>query len=155
MAGDRLRRRQGLGALAAREEMTGWLERTWRGCWGTRTLWSRGRWSTHLIAVTRGGANFLSSPRTVRSLGTEGRKANPTEEIPANDNVYECVVVFFQASCRSPDSSRPTHSFIIFRAADVKDLKIEAPAPEAAPQPPMNDPAIVAVRSCIPLTSLS
>lgn len=31
-----------------------------------------------------------SSPSSlVRSLGTEGRLANPAEEIPGNDNVYE------------------------------------------------------------------
>ncbi|GAA5887066.1 hypothetical protein JCM6882_009436 [Rhodosporidiobolus microsporus] len=54
----------------------------------------------------------------VRSLGTEGRKGNPAEEVPASDNVYD---------------------FIVFRASDVKDLQIEAPAAESTPA----DPAIV------------
>ncbi|GAA6052568.1 hypothetical protein JCM3770_003247 [Rhodotorula araucariae] len=54
----------------------------------------------------------------VRSLGTEGRKGNPAEEVPPSDTSYD---------------------FIVFRASDVKDLQIEGPAPEAAP----SDPAIV------------
>ncbi|GAA5872398.1 hypothetical protein JCM16303_004506 [Sporobolomyces ruberrimus] len=59
----------------------------------------------------------------VRSLGTEGRKANPAEEVGPSDNVYD---------------------FIVFRASDVKDLQIEAPA-AATPsnEPAMSDPAIV------------
>ncbi|EFP84739.1 uncharacterized protein PGTG_10898 [Puccinia graminis f. sp. tritici CRL 75-36-700-3] len=61
----------------------------------------------------------------VRSMGTEGRKSNPSEEIAATDQLYE---------------------FIVFRAADVKDLSIEAPA-EAKPEPPKpsvpDDPAIM------------
>ncbi|GAA5873203.1 hypothetical protein JCM1840_005599 [Sporobolomyces johnsonii] len=58
----------------------------------------------------------------VRSLGTEGRKANPAEEVPASENVYD---------------------FIVFRASDVKDLQIEAPAAASAAEPAVSDPAIV------------
>ncbi|BGP66554.1 hypothetical protein NBRC10512v2_007962 [Rhodotorula toruloides] len=47
----------------------------------------------------------------VRSLGTEGRKENPAEEVPASDTV----------------SSASGLLFIVFRASDVKDLQIEAP----------------------------
>ncbi|KAH9471940.1 hypothetical protein Pst134EA_002569 [Puccinia striiformis f. sp. tritici] len=61
----------------------------------------------------------------VRSMGTEGRKSNPAEEIAPTDQLYE---------------------FIVFRAADVKDLSIEAPA-EPKPEPPKpsvpDDPAIM------------
>ncbi|SCV67321.1 BQ2448_5967 [Microbotryum intermedium] len=60
----------------------------------------------------------------VRSLGTEGRKGNPAEEIPPNDNVYD---------------------FVVFRAADVKDLQIEAPPAATPSQVPISDPAVVAV----------
>ncbi|KAK9369615.1 Scd6-like Sm domain-containing protein [Lipomyces kononenkoae] len=61
--------------------------------------------------------------KNVRSFGTEGRKRNVAEEIPATDNVYE---------------------FIVFRGSEVKDLVIEEE--EEAPQPPKpipNDPAII------------
>jgi len=61
----------------------------------------------------------------VRSMGTEGRKGNPSDEIAPTDQLYE---------------------FIVFRAADVKDLSIEAPA-EPKPEPPKpsvpDDPAIM------------
>lgn len=69
----------------------------------------------------------------VRSWGTEGRvsaQGRPQEEIPASDHVYE---------------------YIMFRAADVKDLKIDDPNPPkltpAPPQPALNDPAILNVSS--------
>ncbi|KAJ9475500.1 Protein SCD6 [Pseudozyma hubeiensis] len=65
----------------------------------------------------------------VRSWGTEGRVAaqgRPQEEIPPSDHVYD---------------------YIMFRAADVKDLKIDDPNPPkqqpAPPQPALNDPAIL------------
>jgi len=60
----------------------------------------------------------------VTSFGTEGRKSDPSEEIPASDSVYE---------------------YIVFRGSDVKDLRIEeAPATKEnkPPQVP-NDPAIM------------
>jgi protein LSM14 len=68
----------------------------------------------------------------VRSWGTEGRlvqQGRPSsEELPPNDNVYESIV---------------------FRAADVKDLKIDDPNPQRnAPAPPPqlpHDPAIMNV----------
>lgn len=69
----------------------------------------------------------------VRSWGTEGRvsaQGRPQEEIPPSDHVYE---------------------YIMFRAADVKDLKIDDPNPPkqqpAPPQPALNDPAILNVSS--------
>ena len=39
-------------------------------------------------------------------------------------------------------------SFIVFRASDVKDLKIEQDAPKQQPPPPqtLQDPAIMSVR---------
>ncbi|RQM04761.1 hypothetical protein DH86_00004058 [Scytalidium sp. 3C] len=60
----------------------------------------------------------------VTSFGTEGRKANPDDEIPPSDSVYE---------------------YIVFRGSDVKDLRIEeAPAPKEAKPPQVpNDPAIL------------
>ncbi|KAL7751889.1 hypothetical protein RI367_002889 [Sorochytrium milnesiophthora] len=61
----------------------------------------------------------------VRSFGTEGRKGNPMEEVPASDNVF---------------------NYICFRASDVKDLVVqnEAPAPAPPPRAPaFQDPAIV------------
>ncbi|KAJ8099362.1 Scd6-like Sm domain-containing protein [Lipomyces tetrasporus] len=62
--------------------------------------------------------------KDVRSFGTEGRRGNPSEEIPATDNVYE---------------------FIVFRGSEVKDLVIEEE--EEAPQPSKqsipDDPAII------------
>jgi len=60
----------------------------------------------------------------VTSFGTEGRKANPDEEIPLSESIYE---------------------YIVFRGSDVKDLRIEeAPAAKEnkPPQVP-NDPAIM------------
>lgn len=64
----------------------------------------------------------------VRTWGTEGRFAaqgRPQDEIPASDHVYE---------------------YVQFRAADVKDLKIDDPnPPKQQPQPALNDPAILNV----------
>lgn len=66
----------------------------------------------------------------VRSWGTEGRLAavgKPQDELPPSDHTYE---------------------YIMFRAADVKDLKIDDPSPPkfaAQPQPTLNDPAILNV----------
>ena len=62
----------------------------------------------------------------VQSHGTEGRCANPTDEVQGSENVYE---------------------FIVFRGSDVKDLRIETveeAAKAAAPQVP-DDPAILGV----------
>jgi hypothetical protein len=60
----------------------------------------------------------------VKSFGTEGRKDDPSEEIPAADNLYE---------------------YIVFRGSDVKDLRIEeAPTAKENKPPQMpNDPAIL------------
>ncbi|RDL38218.1 Sm-like ribonucleoprotein [Venustampulla echinocandica] len=60
----------------------------------------------------------------VTSFGTEGRKGNPDEEIPASDSVYE---------------------YIVFRGSDVKDLRIEQPPAPTETKPPQvpNDPAIL------------
>ncbi|KAI9774884.1 MAG: hypothetical protein M1840_000100 [Geoglossum simile] len=60
----------------------------------------------------------------VTSYGTEGRRANPADEIPASDSVYE---------------------YIVFRGSDVKDLRIEEPAKPKENKPPQvpNDPAIL------------
>ncbi|KAI9597448.1 Scd6-like Sm domain-containing protein [Syncephalis fuscata] len=61
----------------------------------------------------------------VRCFGTEGRKNNPAEELPASSNVYE---------------------FVVFRAADIKDLTVLEPPQSAQPPQPSSmphDPAIV------------
>lgn len=61
----------------------------------------------------------------VTSFGTEGRKADPADEIPASTNVYD---------------------YIVFRGTDVKDLRIEeAGAKENKPPNPPDDPAILNV----------
>ncbi|QSL66055.1 hypothetical protein MERGE_003192 [Pneumocystis wakefieldiae] len=62
------------------------------------------------------------SLKNVRSYGTEGRKGNPREEIPASENIFE---------------------YIVFRGSDVKDLKIEEPAPPKSSIQVPNDPAIL------------
>jgi len=67
----------------------------------------------------------------VTSFGTEGRKSDPSEEIPPSDGLYE---------------------YIVFRGSDVKDLRIEeAPAAKEnkPPQVP-NDPAILGVSAHLP-----
>lgn len=74
-------------------------------------------------------AESTVSLQNVQSHGSEGRKNDPEEEVPASSQIYE---------------------FIVFRGSDVKDLRIEeAPAPPKENQPPMpNDPAIVGVSIC-------
>lgn len=66
------------------------------------------------------------SLENVRSFGTEGRKHNPEEEVPASDQVYE---------------------YIVFRGSDVKDLRIETGPPPKENKPPVpDDPAILGAR---------
>ncbi|KAI0008398.1 Scd6-like Sm domain-containing protein [Xylariaceae sp. FL0662B] len=68
------------------------------------------------------------SLENVKSFGTEGRRGNPDEEIAPSDQVYE---------------------YIVFRGSDVKDLRIEQPAPPKENQQPKvpDDPAIVGSRA--------
>ncbi|KAI1125750.1 Scd6-like Sm domain-containing protein [Nemania abortiva] len=69
------------------------------------------------------------SLENVKSYGTEGRRGNPSDEVPASEQIYE---------------------YIVFRGSDVKDLRIEqAPAPPKENQPPPvpDDPAIVGART--------
>lgn len=71
----------------------------------------------------------------VTSYGTEGRKGDPSEEIPPADAIYE---------------------YIVFRGSDVKDLRIEeAPAAKEnkPPQVP-NDPAILGVSTSLLFPSI-
>lgn len=51
----------------------------------------RWRLASHVYVFTDSVFHRSFFHTIVRSLGTEGRKANPSEEIPGNDNVYECV----------------------------------------------------------------
>lgn len=63
----------------------------------------------------------------VISHGTEGRRGNPAEEIPASTSVYE---------------------YIVFRGSDVKDISVAEDNKENnQPEPPQvpNDPAILGV----------
>jgi protein LSM14 len=64
--------------------------------------------------------------QNVSSFGTEGRKGDPTEEVPPSDEQYD---------------------YIVFRGSDVKDLRIEQAASAKENKPPAvpNDPAIVGV----------
>lgn len=65
----------------------------------------------------------------VLSFGTEGRRGNPAEEIPASTSVYE---------------------YIVFRGSDVKDISIaEEKKENTQPEPPQvpDDPAILGVGS--------
>jgi protein LSM14 len=66
----------------------------------------------------------------VTSFGTEGRKANPDEEIPPSDSVYE---------------------YIVFRGSDVKDLRVEETPAAKENKPPQvpNDPAILGVSAIL------
>lgn len=71
-------------------------------------------------------AQATLSLENVRSFGTEGRCAaagQPQDEVPGNDNVYD---------------------YVVFRAADVLDLRIDGPSPlgnqAAGAQAPANAP---------------
>ncbi|KAK8094143.1 Scd6-like Sm domain-containing protein [Apiospora hydei] len=68
------------------------------------------------------------SLENVRSYGTEGRRGQPEEELPASDQVYE---------------------YIVFRGSDVKDLRIEEGPATKENKPPAvpDDPAIVGARA--------
>jgi protein LSM14 len=72
----------------------------------------------------------------VTSYGTEGRKSDPSEEIPPADGFYE---------------------YILFRGSDVKDLRIEeAPGAKENKPPQMpNDPAILGVSAHLRAVSIT
>lgn len=73
------------------------------------------------------------SLENVRSFGTEHRKTDPEEFVPASEQLYE---------------------YIVFRGTDVKDLRIEegpAPAKEENPPAVPNDPAILGVSTILPV----
>ncbi|KAI7541774.1 hypothetical protein KC316_g15389 [Hortaea werneckii] len=72
--------------------------------------------------------NHTVALESVSSYGTEGRKGDPSQEIPGSDHVYE---------------------YIVFRGSDVKELTIVAPpaAPKENEPPRMpDDPAILGTR---------
>ncbi|GAA95390.1 hypothetical protein E5Q_02044 [Mixia osmundae IAM 14324] len=58
----------------------------------------------------------------VTSLGTEGRQADPSREIPAGKDVYE---------------------YVLFKASEVKDISIEQQPPAAPAAQAPQDPAIL------------
>lgn len=58
----------------------------------------------------------------VRCFGSEGRKGNPAEELPSSNTIYE---------------------YVVFRAADITNLKVCEPPKPLSTVP--NDPAIVNV----------
>ena len=63
----------------------------------------------------------------VVSFGTEGRRGNPSDELPPAPNIYE---------------------YIVFRGSDVKDISVaEDKKEDAAQEPPQvpDDPAILGV----------
>ncbi|KAK9457149.1 Scd6-like Sm domain-containing protein [Dipodascopsis uninucleata] len=64
--------------------------------------------------------------KDVVSFGTEGRRGDPANEVPARDHVYD---------------------FIVFRGSEVKDLVIEDEesnsVPKQPPPPIVDDPAII------------
>lgn len=64
------------------------------------------------------------SLENVKSHGTEGRKSDPAEEVQGSSQIYE---------------------FIVFRGADVKDLRVEEAPKENLPPAMPNDPAILGV----------
>ncbi|KAI5203724.1 hypothetical protein AUEXF2481DRAFT_26086 [Aureobasidium subglaciale EXF-2481] len=76
--------------------------------------------------------NSTVALENVKSFGTEGRRGNPDDEIPPNDQIYD---------------------YIVFRGSDVKDLTIVEPPKENKPQPPQmpNDPAILGVSQSLQL----
>lgn len=75
--------------------------------------------------------NSTVALENVKSFGTEGRRGNPDDEIPPNDQIYD---------------------YIVFRGSDVKDLTIVEPPKENKPQAPQmpNDPAILGVSCSAP-----
>ncbi|KAJ3064364.1 hypothetical protein HK102_008221 [Quaeritorhiza haematococci] len=64
----------------------------------------------------------------VRSYGTEGRRGNPTEEIPPSEQLFD---------------------YIVFRGADIKDLHVVTAPNPPVPSPPQipNDPAILGTQA--------
>lgn len=52
--------------------------------------------------------------QNVQSFGTEGRKANPNEEIAASDNTFD---------------------YVVFRGSDIKDLQVFEAPPSYKPEP--------------------
>ena len=82
------------------------------------------RYKGTLVAIDHGAATI--SLQKVQSMGTEGRRGPDGPEIPISETNYD---------------------FIVFKAADVKNLTVEQPPP-VQPQPSSNipdDPAIVGV----------
>ena len=86
------------------------------------------RYKGTLVAIDHGAATI--SLQKVQSMGTEGRRGPDGPEIPISETNYD---------------------FIVFKAADVKNLTVEQPPP-VQPQPSSNvpdDPAIVGVSIAI------
>lgn len=60
--------------------------------------------------------------KIVQSFGTEGRKANLSEEIPTSDNIFD---------------------YVVFRGSDIKDLQVFEAPPSYKPAVSAVEPTVI------------